>query len=210
MTDLNDCTRTLILQDGTPYRYCSLPALATTFPRVARLPVSMRIVLNRCCATWTASASPPSMSRSSPIGNLQRSAARKFPSWWRASYCGLHRRALAVRPRRDAQCRRRPRPRAQNASNRWCRSIWWSITRAGRSLRHPASAAPEHGDRVPRNRERYEFLKWGMQAFDTFKVVPPGIGIVHQVNLEHLFQGIRSNGGCCFQTPWSERTPIPP
>ncbi|MBC2600953.1 aconitate hydratase [Puniceicoccus vermicola] len=37
-----------------------------------------------------------------------------------------------------------------------------------------------------RNRERYEFLKWGQQAFDTFSVVPPAIGIVHQVNLEHL------------------------
>jgi aconitate hydratase len=37
-----------------------------------------------------------------------------------------------------------------------------------------------------RNRERYEFLKWGEQAFETFKVVPPGIGIVHQVNLEYL------------------------
>ena len=41
-----------------------------------------------------------------------------------------------------------------------------------------------------RNKERYEFLKWGMQAFDTFKVVPPGIGIVHQVNLEYLAKGI--------------------
>src|ERR1051325_3127488 len=41
-----------------------------------------------------------------------------------------------------------------------------------------------------RNRERYQFLKWGMQAFDTFKVVPPGIGIVHQVNLEYLAQGV--------------------
>ncbi len=37
-----------------------------------------------------------------------------------------------------------------------------------------------------RNRERYSFLKWGQQAFSTFKVVPPAIGIVHQVNLEHL------------------------
>ena len=37
-----------------------------------------------------------------------------------------------------------------------------------------------------RNRERYEFLKWGRQAFDTFTVVPPAIGIVHQVNLEYL------------------------
>ncbi|HEX2855268.1 MAG TPA: aconitate hydratase, partial [Opitutaceae bacterium] len=44
-----------------------------------------------------------------------------------------------------------------------------------------------------RNRERYEFLKWGMQAFDTFKVVPPGIGIVHQVNLEFLAKGVLSD-----------------
>jgi aconitate hydratase len=43
-----------------------------------------------------------------------------------------------------------------------------------------------------RNHERYQFLKWGMQAFDTFKVVPPGIGIVHQVNLEYLAQGVLS------------------
>jgi len=41
-----------------------------------------------------------------------------------------------------------------------------------------------------RNKERYEFLKWGQQAFDTFGVVPPGIGIVHQVNLEYLAKGI--------------------
>ena len=46
-----------------------------------------------------------------------------------------------------------------------------------------------------RNRERYQFLKWGMQAFDTFKVVPPGIGIVHQVNLEFLAQGVCSRAG---------------
>ncbi len=37
-----------------------------------------------------------------------------------------------------------------------------------------------------RNRERYEFLKWGQQAFDNFRVVPPSTGIIHQVNLEHL------------------------
>jgi len=41
-----------------------------------------------------------------------------------------------------------------------------------------------------RNRERYEFMKWGMQAFDTFGVVPPGFGIVHQVNLEFLARGV--------------------
>ncbi len=49
-----------------------------------------------------------------------------------------------------------------------------------------------------RNRQRYEFLKWGMQAFDTFKVVPPGIGIVHQVNLEYLAKGVLSKDGVYY------------
>ncbi len=49
-----------------------------------------------------------------------------------------------------------------------------------------------------RNRERYQFLKWGMQAFDTFKVVPPGIGIVHQVNLEYLAKGVLDAGGVYY------------
>ena len=43
-----------------------------------------------------------------------------------------------------------------------------------------------------RNRARYQFLKWGMQAFSGFSVVPPGIGIVHQVNLEYLAKGVLS------------------
>src|SRR6187397_982103 len=41
-----------------------------------------------------------------------------------------------------------------------------------------------------RNRERYQFLRWGQTAFDNFKVVPPGTGIVHQVNLEYLARGV--------------------
>ena len=49
-----------------------------------------------------------------------------------------------------------------------------------------------------RNRERYEFLKWGMQAFDTFKVIPPGIGICHQVNLEYLASGVLEKNGIYY------------
>lgn len=45
---------------------------------------------------------------------------------------------------------------------------------------------------MERNRERYEFLKWGKEAFDNFRVVPPGRGIVHQVNLEYLARGVFS------------------
>src|SRR3954454_18307220 len=49
-----------------------------------------------------------------------------------------------------------------------------------------------------RNRERYQLLKWGQQAFNTFGVVPPGIGIVHQVNLEYLAKGILEKDGIYY------------
>ncbi len=68
-----------------------------------------------------------------------------------------------------------------------------------------------------RNRERYQFLKWGQQAFKTFGVVPPGIGIVHQVNLEYLAKGVLSQEieakaarpGFTTRTPWSARIRTP-
>jgi aconitate hydratase len=53
-----------------------------------------------------------------------------------------------------------------------------------------------------RNGERYEFLKWGSHAFDNFQVVPPGTGICHQVNLEHIAQTV--------WTRWSAPTATPP
>ncbi|MED6339943.1 MAG: aconitate hydratase AcnA [SAR324 cluster bacterium] len=49
-----------------------------------------------------------------------------------------------------------------------------------------------------RNRERYEFIKWGKQAFDNFSVYPPGVGIVHQVNLETAASVVQSRSGVCF------------
>jgi aconitate hydratase len=52
-----------------------------------------------------------------------------------------------------------------------------------------------------RNRERYGFLKWGQQAFQNFKVVPPGTGIVHQVNLEYLGRVVMSLNGS--GPPWA-------
>ena len=52
-----------------------------------------------------------------------------------------------------------------------------------------------------RNRERYELLKWGQQAFKTFGVVPPGIGIVHQVNLEYLAKGVLQSPVSSQQSP---------
>ena len=49
-----------------------------------------------------------------------------------------------------------------------------------------------------RNNERYQFMKWGMQAFDTFGVVPPGFGIVHQVNLEYLARGVHERSSVYY------------
>ncbi|WP_247536149.1 aconitate hydratase AcnA [Ralstonia pseudosolanacearum] len=49
-----------------------------------------------------------------------------------------------------------------------------------------------------RNNERYQFMKWGMQAFDTFGVVQPGFGIVHQVNLEYLARGVHQKDGVFY------------
>lgn len=60
-----------------------------------------------------------------------------------------------------------------------------------------------------RNAERYEFLKWGQQAFQTFSVVPPSVGIVHQVNLEYLAQGVMEKTAFTSRIPWWGRTPIP-
>ena len=63
-----------------------------------------------------------------------------------------------------------------------------------------------------RNRERYQLLKWGQQAFKTFGVVPPGIGIVHQVNLEYLAKGVLCDSGAGFQPANGDdtgRMPVP-
>ncbi len=108
---------------------------------------------------------------------------------------GLHRRAAARRPGGDAQRRRAAWAATRRSSSRWCRSTWSSTTRC----RSTTTAAPDALDlnmklEFERNGERYEFMKWGMQAFDTFKVVPPGIGIVHQVNLEYLARGVHAEG----------------
>ena len=49
-----------------------------------------------------------------------------------------------------------------------------------------------------RNRERFQFLKWGSKAFDNFKIVPPGSGIVHQVNLEYLARVVMDRDGLLY------------
>jgi len=68
------------------------------------------------------------------------------------------------------------------------------VDRAGSASSFLENLRQEFG----RNTERYEFLKWGMQAFKTFGVVPPAIGIVHQVNLEHLAKLVFQKDGVFY------------
>ena len=49
-----------------------------------------------------------------------------------------------------------------------------------------------------RNKERYEFLKWGQQAFEKFNIIPPSIGIVHQVNLEYLAKVVMNEDSLAY------------
>ncbi|CAM3098126.1 aconitate hydratase AcnA [Stackebrandtia soli] len=63
---------------------------------------------------------------------------------------------------------------------------------------HPDSFARNVEREYERNRERYQFLRWGQTAFDEFKVVPPGTGIVHQVNIEHLARVVMTRDGLAY------------
>ncbi|GAA0370510.1 aconitate hydratase AcnA [Microbispora corallina] len=63
---------------------------------------------------------------------------------------------------------------------------------------HPDSFTRNVEREYERNRERYQFLRWGQTAFDEFKVVPPGTGIVHQVNIEHLARVVMTRDGKAY------------
>ncbi|MFI6485672.1 aconitate hydratase AcnA [Nonomuraea sp. NPDC050663] len=63
---------------------------------------------------------------------------------------------------------------------------------------HPDSFQRNVEREYERNRERYQFLRWGQTAFDEFKVVPPGTGIVHQVNIEHLARVVMVRDGKAY------------
>ncbi|WP_341502203.1 aconitate hydratase AcnA [Gallaecimonas sp. GXIMD4217] len=66
------------------------------------------------------------------------------------------------------------------------------------SFASPAAFADNVEKEMARNHERYQFLRWGQQAFDNFRVVPPGTGICHQVNLEYLAKGVWHGHGVAY------------
>lgn len=185
--------KTFKTRSGTTGRFFSLPALAEQFPKISRLPVSMRIVLEsvlrncdglkitdehvRQVANWY-----PNADRSSEIPFV---VARVVLQDFTGVPLLADLAAMRSAARRLGKDPGRIEPLV------------------------PVDLVVDHSVMVDhygtkdsldlnmklefqRNRERYQFMKWGMQAFKTFGVVPPGFGIVHQVNLEYLARGVHS------------------
>jgi len=180
-------------------RFYSLPQLAATFPKVARLPVSIRLVLEavlrncdgrkvteehvRQLANWA-----PTGARSDEIPFVvARIVLQDFTGVpLLADLAAM--RSVAARTGRDPK-------------------VIEPLVPVDLVVDH--SVMIDHfGGRdaldlnmkleFQRNHERYEFMKWGMDAFDTFGVVPPGFGIVHQVNLEYLARGVHEREGVYY------------
>ena len=184
---------------GKTGQFYSLPALAEKFPGVKRLPVSIRIVLEsvlrnvdgkkvteehvRQLASWS-----PKGARTDEIPFLvARVLLQDFTGVpLLADLAAM--RSVAARMKRDPKVIEPLVPVDLVVDH---------------SVQIDHYGAPNVLDlnmklEFSRNRERYQFMKWGMQAFDTFKVVPPGFGIVHQVNLEYLARGVFQKDGIYY------------
>ena len=197
--NLHNTRQQLTLKSGKTASYYSLPKLAETFPNVKRLPISIRIVLEsvlRNCdgkkvveehikelASWQ-----PNAARTNEIPFVvARIVLQDFTGVpLLADLAAM--RGVAAKLGKDPKVIEPLVPVDLVVDH----SV--QIDHYGTADSLDLNMKLE----FQRNQERYEFMKWGMQAFDTFKVVPPGIGIVHQVNLEYLARGVHDKNGVLY------------
>lgn len=186
--------------DGTQGRFYSLPALAENrYPHLKRLPVSIRIVLEsllRNCdglkvtekdvhnlASWNAQ-NPGSYEIPFTVARIVLQDLTGVPllvdlAAMRSAVAGLGKDASIIEPLVPVDL----------VVDHSVQVDWAGCE----------GALEKNLDiEFHRNAERYEFLKWGQQAFQTFSVVPPSVGIVHQVNLEYLAPGVMEKDGIYF------------
>ncbi|MBW7896693.1 MAG: aconitate hydratase AcnA [Opitutaceae bacterium] len=185
--------------NGTSHQFYSLPALAAAGHDVSRLPVSIRLVLESLLRNCDGQrVSEPAVQA---LAGWQAKAARTEEIPFVVARIVLQdftgvpllvdlaaMRAAAARLGKDPKVIEPLVPVDLVVDH----SVQVDFAGSAEALQQNLELE------FTRNRERYQFLKWGMQAFDTFKVVPPGIGIVHQVNLEYLAKGVLQAGGVCY------------
>ncbi|HEX6705163.1 MAG TPA: aconitate hydratase AcnA [Albitalea sp.] len=178
-------------EPGKTARFFSLPELAKTYPNVSRLPVSLRIVLEsvlRNCDGKKVTAEhvaelahwKPNAPRTDEIPFVVARVVLQ-------DFTGVPLLAdLAAMRNVAAKVGRNPKTIEPLVPVDLVVDHSVMVDHYGTTDALDLNMKLE----FQRNQERYEFMKWGMQAFDTFGVVPPGFGIVHQVNLEYLARGV--------------------
>ena len=179
------------MASGESGKFYSLPELAKHYPNVARLPISLRIVLESVLRNCDGKRITPQHIKE--LANWKPNAARTQEIPFVVSRVVLQdftgvplladlaaMRSVAIKLGKDPKCIEPLVPVDLVVDH----SIM--VDYYGKKNSLDLNMKLE----FKRNNERYEFMKWGMQAFDTFGVVPPGFGIVHQVNLEYLARGV--------------------
>ena len=180
-----------VTASGKEGQFYSLPQLAKTFPNLSRLPVSLRIVLEsvlRNCDGKKVGAEHVAQ-----LAQWQPNAARNEEIPFVVArvvlqdFTGVPLLADLAAMRQVAASMGRPAKAIEPLV-----PVDLVVDHSVMIDHYGKKNSLDLNMRLEfqRNRERYEFMKWGMQAFDTFGVVPPGFGIVHQVNLEYLARGV--------------------
>jgi len=188
--------KSFTMPSGKQGQFYSLPALALQFPNIKRLPISLRIVLEsvlrNCDGQRVPEQAVAELAQWQPQG--QRSAEIPFvvARVVLQDFTGVPlladlaaMRNVAVRLGLDPK-RIEPLVPVDLVVDH---SVMIDHYGSKKSLDLNMKLE------FQRNQERYQFMKWGMGAFDTFGVVPPGFGIVHQVNLEYLARGVHKTRG---------------
>jgi aconitate hydratase len=199
-SNLADCVRRLNGNDASSPRYFSLAALAESgFEKVGRLPVVIRILLESVLRNCD--GAKVLESHVCDLANWQANAPRESEIPFVVGrvllqdFTGIPLLTDLAAMRSQAK-KRGGNPKAVEplvpVHLVVDHSVQTEYSNVENALRRNMEV--EFG----RNRERYELMKWGMQAFETFKVVPPGIGICHQINLEYLAQGVIAKDGVVF------------
>jgi aconitate hydratase len=169
----------------------SLPELAKIYPNVARLPVSLRIVLEsvlrNCDGKRVTAEHVAALSAWQPNGPRSEEIPFVVARVVLQDFTGVPLLAdLAAMRNVAAAMGRNPKTIEPLVPVDLVVDHSIMIDHFGSTKSLDLNMKLE----FQRNQERYQFMKWGMQAFDTFGVVPPGFGIVHQVNLEYLARGV--------------------
>ena len=192
--------KTFQTASGKEGQFFSLPALAKKYPNVKRLPVSLRIVLESVLRNCDGNKVTPE--HVEQLANWKPQATRTDEIPFVVSrvvlqdFTGVPLLAdLAAMRSTAAKLGKKPKAIEPLVPVDLVVDHSIMVDYYGTKKALDLNMKLE----FQRNQERYQFMKWGMQAFDTFGVVPPGFGIVHQVNLEYLARGVhRTQGGVYY------------